>query len=83
MQDLTFTPSTAIILLVVAALVVLAVRRMVRKGLCDCHGDGGCSGCSGCSHGAASKASADGAGTAGPSCSCAAVREMSDRLSRL
>lgn len=49
MQELTFTPSTVAILLVVVALAVLAVRRMVRKGLCDCHSDKGCSGCSGCS----------------------------------
>ena len=83
MQDLSLTPSTVVILLVIAALAVLAVRRMLRKGLCDCHSDAGCSGCSGCSHGSAAQTPSDGAGAGASSCGCAAVREMSDRLSRL
>lgn len=50
------TPATVIIGLVVVALAVLAVRRLVKRGTCDCHdhggGDGGASpcagGCAGC-----------------------------------
>lgn len=64
MQDLALNLPTVIILAVIAALAVLAVRRMTRRGLCDCGdhcGDGrgrgaaarsGCAGCSaaaGCS----------------------------------
>jgi hypothetical protein len=52
MQDLALNVPTVIILLVIAALAVLAVRRMVRKGLCDCGGkdeDGSCDCCHGCS----------------------------------
>ena len=53
---LEFTPSTVVVALIVLALVFLAVRRLVRNGMCDCHkGDdahggcaGGCGGCSGC-----------------------------------
>ncbi len=37
MQDLNLTPATVIILLVILACVVLAVRRLVRRGLCDCN----------------------------------------------
>lgn len=48
MIELQLTPATVAILLAVAALAVLAVRRLVRKGLCDCHADKGCSGCAGC-----------------------------------
>lgn len=53
MQDLALNFPTIVLLLVIAALAVLVVRRMVRKGLCDCGdhcGDGGgCAGCAGCS----------------------------------
>ncbi|NGM16465.1 hypothetical protein [Xiamenia xianingshaonis] len=51
------TPGTVVVLLVLAVLVVLAVRRLTSNGLCDCHkGDGrtaggapgGCAGCAGC-----------------------------------
>ena len=50
MFGLEFTPSTVVVALIVLALVFLAVRRLVRNGMCDCHkGDdahgGGCSGC--------------------------------------
>ena len=56
MFGLEFTPSTVVVALIVLALVFLAVRRLVRNGMCDCHkGDdahggcaGGCGGCSGC-----------------------------------
>lgn len=63
MFGLEFTPSTVVVALIIAALVFLAVRRMYRKGLCDCHKDGdegcagGCGGCSGC--GAADKMVSD------------------------
>lgn len=48
------TPSTIVLLLIIAALAVLAIRRLTRRGLCDCHGDGktkgssSCAGCAGC-----------------------------------
>ena len=56
MFGLEFTPSTVVVALIVLALVFLAVRRLVRNGMCDCHkGDdahGGCAGgCGGCSRG--------------------------------
>ena len=65
MFGLEFTPSTVVVALIVLALVFLAVRRLVRNGMCDCHkgddahggGAGGCGGCSGC--GAASAMVAD------------------------
>lgn len=65
MLGLEFTPSTAVVGLVVLALAFLAVRRLVRNGPCDCHkGDGahggcsgGCAGCSGCA--AADRMAAD------------------------
>ena len=65
MPGLEFTPSTAVVGLVVLALAFLAVRRLVRNGPCDCHkGDGahggcagGCAGCSGCA--AADRMAAD------------------------
>ena len=56
MQDLALNLPTVVILAVIAALAVLAVRRMTRRGLCDCGdhcGDGrgaaARSGCAGCS----------------------------------
>lgn len=53
MQDLALNFPTVALLLAIAVLAVLAVRRMVRKGLCDCGdhcGEGeGCAGCAGCS----------------------------------
>ena len=65
MFGLEFTPSTVFVAIVVATLMFLAVRRMMRSGMCDCHkGDdghggcaGGCAGCSGC--GAADRMVAD------------------------
>ena len=52
MQELSLNLPTVILLVVIAALAVLAIRRMTRKGLCDCGdhcGDEGCHGCAGCS----------------------------------
>ncbi|MFR1641091.1 MAG: FeoB-associated Cys-rich membrane protein [Eggerthellaceae bacterium] len=60
MLGLEWNFATAAVASIVAVLAVLAVRRMWRKGLCDCHKDecgGGCAGCSGCS--AADKMVAD------------------------
>ncbi|RDB62003.1 hypothetical protein C1878_09300 [Gordonibacter sp. 28C] len=55
MLSLDMNPATVVIGMIVAALAVLAVRRLMRRGTCDCHdhcGDkpagGGCAGCSGC-----------------------------------
>lgn len=52
MQDLQLTPATIILLVIIAACVVWAVRRLIKKGMCDCsdHCDGcgsekGCSSC--------------------------------------
>ncbi len=50
MQELILNGPTIVILIAIAALAALSVRRMTRRGLCDC-GDrceGGCHGCSGC-----------------------------------
>lgn len=44
LQELTITPSTIVLVAVIMAFAVLAVRRMLKKGLCDCHD--GCEGCS-------------------------------------
>ena len=44
-QELEITPATVILVLIIIALAVLAIRRMTRRGLCDCHDDkceGGC-----------------------------------------
>lgn len=49
MLELAMNIPSAIILLIIGVAMVLAVRRMRRKGLCDCDekcGDsGGCAGC--------------------------------------
>ena len=47
MQELSLNFPTVVILLVILALAVLAIRRMTRRGLCDCgdhcgDGEGGC-----------------------------------------
>mgnify|MGYP006911745524 FL=1 len=51
MQELGLNLPTVIILVVIAALAVLAIRRMTHRGLCDCgdHCESGCYGCEGCS----------------------------------
>lgn len=61
---LEFTPSTVVVLALVVAWAVWAVRRLWRNGMCDSHADsprggcaGGCGGCSGC--GAAARMAAD------------------------
>lgn len=44
LQELTLTPATIIIVLLVIAWAVWAIRRLIRRGMCDC-GDK-CDGCS-------------------------------------
>ncbi len=51
-----FNLSTVVVLLLIVAWAIWAVRRLWRNGMCDCHSDdprggcsGGCSGCCGCS----------------------------------
>ena len=58
MQELTMTPATVVLLLLILAWAAWAVRRLFFRGVCDCHGsDGrkkgapaaaGCSSCSAC-----------------------------------
>ena len=57
MAPLDMNFSTAVVLLILAVLVALAVRRMIGRGLCDsggscycCHGGSPEGGCSGGSH---------------------------------
>lgn len=65
--DMNF--STAVVLLILAVLVVLAVRRMVGRGLCD--SGGSCEGCHGGSAGGGC-----GSGSHGGCPSCSAVDKM-------
>lgn len=52
MQDLSLNFPTVAIVLVIVTLAVLAIRRMVRRGLCDCgdHCGDGLGSCAGCPH---------------------------------
>ncbi|MEY8561859.1 hypothetical protein AALA21_02195 [Eggerthellaceae bacterium 3-80] len=63
MMPLEITPATVVLGLIIVVLALLAVKRLVKKGLCDCHADkdtsgglsgcgcsGSCGGCSGCAH---------------------------------
>lgn len=78
MQELTITPSTVILLLVILALAALAVRRLFKRGMCDC-GDH----CEGCSHrkGAPSGGAFAGTGTSGGACAhCSAADDMVKRM---
>ena len=87
MQELSLNLPTVVILLAIVALAVLAIRRMTRRGLCDCGdhcGDeGGCAGCSHCESTvdgtvrAAASAPADEA----PPC-CQAAQRMADEAAR-
>lgn len=49
MQEMTITPSTLALLSIILALAALAVRRLVKRGACDCHDH--CDGCHGASGG--------------------------------
>ena len=44
MQELGITPSTIILLAIIIACAVLAIRRLRKRGMCDC--DDHCGGCS-------------------------------------
>lgn len=50
MQDIQLTPTTVLLLIAIAAWVIWAVRRLFRKGMCDCTDH-----CEGCSKGASGK----------------------------
>ena len=72
--------STVILSAIILACVVLAVRRLVRKGMCDCH-DGACEGCS--KKGVAGKASRNGGASAQGGCSCcSAADDMVAKMER-
>ena len=90
MQELSLNFSTVVILLVILALAVLAIRRMTRRGLCDCgdhcgDGEGGCAGCSHCASAGRSDTSggadAAGAGDAVPPC-CQAAEAMAQAAAK-
>lgn len=49
MQILSLTPSTIVLLVVIIALMLIAVHRLAKRGMCDCH-DGESAGCAGCAH---------------------------------
>lgn len=60
MLPMEWNVSTVVVALIVAALAVLAVRRLLSRGMCDCNDHCDCSssgGCSGCA--AADKMVAD------------------------
>ncbi len=61
MQEIVMSPATLLVLLAIVAGAVLAVRRLVRRGLCDCddHRGEGCRGCRGCPGDASSCPAAD------------------------
>ncbi len=56
MQELVFSPATSVLLIVVIMCAVVAIKRLCKRGMCDCndHGCEGCSkrsgGCKGCDH---------------------------------
>lgn len=75
MQELSLNFPTVVILLVILALAVLAIRRMTRRGLCDCgdhcgDGEGGCAGCSHCAP-AGAAGTPDAGGEVPPCCQAA------------
>ncbi len=70
MQELVMTPGTVVVLVILAAWAVWAVRRMTHRGLCDCgdHCGDGCGkrckpgskrGCSSCSQASVDKMLSD------------------------
>lgn len=78
LQELSLNFPTVVIVLVILALAVLAIRRMTRRGLCDCgdhcgDGEGGCAGCSHCASAAPSGAAGtpDAGGEVPPCCQAA------------
>lgn len=90
MQELSLNFPTVVILLVILTLAVLAIRRMTRRGLCDCgdhcgDGEGGCAGCSHCASAGrpdtSGGADAAGAGDAVPPC-CQAAEAMAQAAAK-
>ncbi len=65
------TVSTAILLVIIVALTVLAIRRLWKRGLCDCSDacEGGCAGCS-------KRCASKGCEAAVSCASCEAVQRM-------
>ena len=70
MAPLDMNFSTAVVLLILAVLVVLAVRRMIGRGLCDSRGS-----CDGC-HGGSSGGSCHDSAPDGGCSACSAVDKM-------
>lgn len=64
MQEIGLNFPTIAILVSIAALAVLSIRRMSRHGLCNCgdHCDGGCRGCTGCAAAESMNAAMEGGG---------------------
>lgn len=90
MQELSLNFPTVVILLVILALAVLAIRRMTRRGLCDCgdhcgDGEGGCAGCSHCASAVrptvSSRINGTGAGDEMPPC-CQAAEAMAQAAAK-
>lgn len=90
MQELSLNFPTVVILLVILALAVLAIRRMTRRGLCDCgdhcgDGEGGCAGCSHCASAVRptvlSRINGTGAGDEVPPC-CQAAEAMAQAAAK-
>ncbi len=50
LQEIVITPGTVVVLLIIAAWAVWALRRMFKRGLCDCGDHCGEDGSSGCAH---------------------------------
>ena len=44
LQEITMSPATLLVIAAIIAWIVWAVRRLIGKGLCDCHD--ACDGCS-------------------------------------
>lgn len=63
MQEIGLNFPTIAILVSIAALAVLSIRRMSCRGLCDCgdHCDDGCRGCTGCAAAESMNAAMEGA----------------------
>ncbi len=71
-MGLTWTPSTVVVALVIAVLAVLALHRMITRGLCDCH-----------DHCGDSSSKSSGCGCSCTSCAgCASVDKMVENVNR-
>ena len=74
LQEFTLTPATIVIAVLVIAWVVWAIRRLTRRGMCDC-GDK----CDGCSH----KVRSAGANKASASAACSHCSAADDMVARM